>query len=79
MPLSEQSDRVVLTGNCGAEDAEALQTWLVANPRGVVDLEACEHLHTALVQVLVASGRSFLMPSSPELASILAAVQPADP
>lgn len=43
-----------LQGTCGVEEADELLQWLQANPRGKVNLKACEHLHAAVLQVLMA-------------------------
>jgi hypothetical protein len=43
-----------LEGHVGAEDAEALLTWLRAAKRRSVDLSACQSLHTAVLQTLLA-------------------------
>jgi hypothetical protein len=48
---------IVLAGNCPVEDAETLVTLLLADPAAEVDWCACDHAHTAVVQVLLASGR----------------------
>ena len=48
---------IVLEGPCRVEDAEPLLGWLQADGSCVVDLTAAEHLHTAVVQVLLAAGR----------------------
>ena len=49
---------IELTGRCGAEDAEVLQHYLVAASKSVVEWHGCEHLHSAVIQVLlVASPR----------------------
>lgn len=45
---------IVLEGQCRVEDAEPLLGWLQADGSRVVDLTAAEHLHTAVVQVLMA-------------------------
>ena len=42
------------SGRCGVEDAEALQRHLLAAPRSTVEWSACEHLHSAVIQVLLA-------------------------
>jgi hypothetical protein len=44
---------IELTGRCGVEDAEALQRHLLAAPRSPVEWSACEHLHSAVIQVLL--------------------------
>ncbi|RDI57342.1 hypothetical protein [Microvirga subterranea] len=45
---------IVLEGPCRVEDAEPLLGWLQADGSRVVELTAVEHLHTAVVQVLMA-------------------------
>jgi len=45
---------IELSGRCGVEDAEVLQRHLLAAPRSTVEWSTCEHLHSAVVQVLLA-------------------------
>jgi anti-anti-sigma regulatory factor len=45
---------IVLEGICRVEDAEPLLRWLQADPGCLVDLSEAEHLHTAVIQVLMA-------------------------
>lgn len=56
--MAVRSDETVLRleGACPVEEAETLLSWLCAHPQGQVDLSACTHLHTALLQVLLAAG-----------------------
>lgn len=51
-----------LEGNCPMEDAEVLLWHLLESPGATVDWRACERLHTAVVQVLLASGAPLLGP-----------------
>ena len=44
---------IELRGHCPSEDAEILLQSLLATP-GVVDVQGCESMHTAVVQVLLA-------------------------
>ena len=44
---------IELSGRCGADDAEVLQQHLLAMPGATVKWSACEHLHSAVVQVLL--------------------------
>ena len=46
---------VELAGRCGAEDAEILQRRLLAAPGTPVQWTDCEYLHSAVLQVLLAS------------------------
>lgn len=47
---------IVLDGVCPVEDAEPLLQMLQATPAAVVDWSQCQRLHTAVLQVLLASG-----------------------
>lgn len=46
---------IELSGRCGVEDAEALQRRLLAASRSTVEWTSCEHLHSAVIQVLLAA------------------------
>ena len=43
-----------LEGTCGVEEADELLQWLNTNPQGKVNLKGCEHMHAAVLQVLMA-------------------------
>jgi len=45
-----------LEGDCPIEDAETLLAHMLASPGVTVDWRACEWAHTAVIQVLLASG-----------------------
>lgn len=47
---------IVLDGVCAVEDAETLLQMLQATPAAVVDWRHCRQLHTAVFQVILASG-----------------------
>lgn len=49
---------IVLEGDCPVDEAEALLDLLLANPNAPVDWTACDQLHTSVIQVLLAAGRS---------------------
>lgn len=57
MTVSLKSQGVIeLRGRCGADDAEVLQQHLLAMPGdATVEWSDCEYLHSAVVQVLLAS------------------------
>jgi hypothetical protein len=42
-----------LLGHCGVEDAEVLQRELLAAPRSTVEWSGCQHLHSAVIQILL--------------------------
>ena len=54
MPLRTDGATLHLEAVCGVEEALALLERLAAPQPPGVDLSACRHLHTALVQVLAA-------------------------
>ena len=45
---------ILLEGACRVEDAEPLLAWLQADKGRMVDLTDAEHLHAAVLQVLMA-------------------------
>jgi hypothetical protein len=55
MSITRAGETVFLSGRCGVEDAEALLGHL-AGGAGRVDLGGCEHLHAAILQLLMAAG-----------------------
>jgi len=46
---------IELSGRCGADDAEALLRHLLAMPGATVVWSESEHLHSAVIQVLLAA------------------------
>jgi ribosome maturation factor RimP len=62
----------VLEGNCGPEDAEVLLQWLIEHPQGQVNLKLCEHLHSAILQVMLVSNTTIsVWPQSHEICTLL--------
>jgi hypothetical protein len=49
---------ILLEGDCTIDDAEALLRHLLATPGAQVAWRGCEKLHAAVLQVMLASGRS---------------------
>jgi len=47
---------VILEGVCPVEDAEPLLRMVQATPAPVIDWTSCQGLHTAVFQVILASG-----------------------
>ena len=45
---------IILEGPCRVEDAEPLLGWLQADRGRMVDLTGAEHLHAAVLQILMA-------------------------
>ena len=54
MTIKAEEGTIHLSGRCGVDEAETLLELLCAERRPV-DLTRCEHLHTALVQILLAA------------------------
>lgn len=54
MTITAAGNLIRLSGHCPAEDAEVLLKHLIAGARQV-DLTGCEHLHGAVVQLLMAA------------------------
>ncbi len=50
------NNNVELSGSCPPEDAEVLFQHLLENRSATVDWSKCDQAHTAVIQVLLASG-----------------------
>jgi hypothetical protein len=55
MSILFDKNKATFTGFISIEEADQLQAWAHANPKGELDFESCEHLHTATLQVLMAT------------------------
>ena len=56
MTVEVKTDGTIeLSGHCGVEDAEALQRQLLSAPGATVAWDGCEHLHSAVIQILLLS------------------------
>ena len=55
MPIIYRKKSIFFESLVTAEDAEDLLQWIQKNPQGKVDLSGCTHLHTANLQVLMAT------------------------
>ncbi len=53
MSITFRKQVAVFKGVCSVEEAEPLLEWLQSTPRGRINLKGCDHLHTALLQVLM--------------------------
>lgn len=69
MPLTTNRRTATLIGEVGVEEAEPLMCWLRATPNPTVRLDRCTHLHSAVLQTLLAARpRVCGTPSDPFLA-----------
>ncbi len=72
MKVEREGDVVHLSGHCRVEDAEALAALLQTSGSVSVDVSACDSLHAAVVQVLLAfRARVVGAPAEPFLRSHL--------
>ncbi len=55
MPIQFDDQLAKFTGHCAVEEAEMLLQWLQDHPQGCLDLQQCTHLHTAILQVMLAT------------------------
>jgi hypothetical protein len=51
----EDGTAIILDGNCTVEEAEPLLQLLQATPVACLDWRQCTHLHTAVLQVILAA------------------------
>jgi hypothetical protein len=51
----DDAGSIILDGNCPVEDAEPLLQMLQATPAARLDWSRCGHLHTAVLQVILAA------------------------
>lgn len=61
MSIVFREQRARLEGHCGVEEAESLHAWMLEQTAPEVDLSACEHLHTAVLQVLLVARPSLVV------------------
>jgi hypothetical protein len=72
MPMLMEGALARLSGAVAIEEAEALAEWLRVTPDAALDLSACETLHSAVLQVLLAAApRCTAPPADPWLAALL--------
>ena len=55
MPIRYEKNLAVFSGVVSGEEAEGLLEWLQKCPIAKADLAACDHVHPANIQVLLAA------------------------
>ncbi|GAA6145976.1 MAG: hypothetical protein CSH37_01850 [Thalassolituus sp.] len=60
MPIVYSEDKAIFESVVTIQEVDDLHEWLLAHPKGSIDLAACEHLHTAALQTLSSAGRTIL-------------------
>jgi hypothetical protein len=72
MSIEIASDCIHLAGVVVVEEAESLAAHLKEHPQSAVNLSACESMHSAVLQVLLALKPQLVgLPSDPWLRSLL--------
>jgi len=72
MAIRYLKKHAALEGSVLVDDAETLTQWLLQQPAPAVHLGKCEHLHGAVLQVLLAlRPRLVAAPADPLLAAVL--------
>ena len=72
MAIRYLKKHAALEGSVSVDDADSLTQWLQSQPAPAVHLGKCEHLHGAVLQVLLAlRPRLVAPPANPLLAAVL--------
>ncbi|MCM2475041.1 hypothetical protein HGO38_16295 [Rhizobium sp. CG5] len=58
MPAKFDTTKAELYENCTVEDAEPIFDWLRKTAAGVLDVAHVTHLHTAVLQTIMATGNT---------------------
>jgi len=58
----EDGKAIILDGSCPVEEAEPLLQLLQATPAACLDWRQCSHLHTAVLQVILAARPQLIGP-----------------
>ncbi|MBT8763070.1 hypothetical protein KFV02_03905 [Desulfohalobiaceae bacterium Ax17] len=76
MPIKITEDTAIFSDICTVEEAEPLLDWLKEHPAGKLDLKQAQHIHTAILQVLMALQPEIASPPEDEfLQTVLAKVR----
>lgn len=62
MPITYMETGVVFQETCSSEEAEKLREFLETNPRGRLDFKNCLHIHSSILQVLMAAHADVVVP-----------------
>jgi hypothetical protein len=57
-----ENGTIVLEGSCPVEDAEPLLQILQGAPQATLDWTTCSHMHTAVLQIILATRPSLIGP-----------------
>lgn len=62
MSIQAKRDVIHLVDSCSVEEAEELHGLLLDKPKARIDLSACQHIHAAVLQVLLLQPRVIKKP-----------------
>lgn len=75
MPINFQNNVAYCSGVCDIEEAESLLEWVLKKRKPKCDLTELEHMHTAILQVIIAANIELVAaPVDPKLKAILPAL-----
>jgi hypothetical protein len=80
MPITYTDSLAEISGRIGADECQDLLNWLQGHPHGRVNLAACEHLHAAGLQCMMAL-KPVISAASPDPwlnAAVITTTEPAD-
>jgi len=55
MPIAFKKKQAIMSGVVSVEEAETLLEWLHKNSNSKINLAECEHVHPAILQVMMAA------------------------
>ncbi len=55
MPITYKGNVAYFTQGCSLDDAQSLHEWFLEHPKGKINLKNCSEMHTAVLQILLAS------------------------
>lgn len=74
MAFQSNKKTATVAGVCSVEEAEPLMAWIVSHRGGRIDLSDCTHMHTSVLQVLMALRPTiWKYPASQGLSAVLRA------
>ncbi|SEI63935.1 hypothetical protein SAMN05421831_10645 [Allopseudospirillum japonicum] len=62
MAIRYTPECVYIEALASVEDAETLLDWLLQHPQAKLDISACQHLHAAVLQVILAAQTPVILP-----------------
>lgn len=54
MGVTYIQDKAIFTGEVSIEEVERLYEWMVSKEQPIINIERCSHVHTAVLQLVLA-------------------------